>query len=80
MSNVREGFSRKDDTFPKKWLEPITTSEGEERRLTDYYQTTILTKADLEQMLDNYYDERGWDKETGEPTPEKLKELGLEGS
>jgi aldehyde:ferredoxin oxidoreductase len=29
--------------------------------------------------LDDYYDERGWDKESGIPTPEKLKELGLEG-
>jgi aldehyde:ferredoxin oxidoreductase len=29
-------------------------------------------------MLDDYYDERGWDIETGIPTREKLEELGLE--
>jgi len=28
-------------------------------------------------MLDDYYQIRGWDKRTGIPTTEKLKELGL---
>jgi len=28
-------------------------------------------------MLDYYYEFRGWDKETGIPTEEKLEELGL---
>ena len=32
----------------------------------------------LEQMLDEYFTLRGWDKNTGVPTKEKLKELGLE--
>ena len=32
----------------------------------------------LEQMLENYYDLMGWDKETGKPLPETLKKLGLE--
>jgi len=32
----------------------------------------------LEILLDPYYEFRGWDKATGKPTPEKLKELGLE--
>jgi aldehyde:ferredoxin oxidoreductase len=29
-------------------------------------------------MLDEYYEARGWDKKTGIPTPEKLRELALE--
>jgi aldehyde:ferredoxin oxidoreductase len=29
-------------------------------------------------MLDDYYDERGWDIQNGIPTREKLVELGLE--
>ena len=33
---------------------------------------------ELERALDDYYDERSWDKRTGAPTPQKLKELGLE--
>lgn len=28
-------------------------------------------------MLEEYYQERGWDVETGIPLPEKLRELGL---
>lgn len=29
-------------------------------------------------LLDRYYDLRGWDRETGCPTPERLRQLGLE--
>ena len=29
-------------------------------------------------LLDRYYDLRGWDRQTGWPTREKLEELGLE--
>jgi len=32
----------------------------------------------LDEMLDNYYEQMGWDKETGKPLPETLKRLGLE--
>jgi len=28
-------------------------------------------------MLDNYYQEKGWDTKTGVPTRSKLTELGL---
>jgi aldehyde:ferredoxin oxidoreductase len=29
-------------------------------------------------MLSNYYSLMGWDRKTGKPLPETLKELGLE--
>ena len=29
-------------------------------------------------MLDNYYKQMGWDRETGRPLPETLKAIGLE--
>ncbi|MFU8794021.1 MAG: aldehyde ferredoxin oxidoreductase C-terminal domain-containing protein, partial [Dethiobacteria bacterium] len=29
-------------------------------------------------LLDKYYLIRNWDKKTGKPSPEKLRELGLE--
>jgi len=35
-----------------------------------------VTKEMLDEMLDEYYALRGWDK-NGVPTEEKLKELGL---
>jgi aldehyde:ferredoxin oxidoreductase len=75
--NVREGFSRKDDKFPPKWLEPMKRGD-EEVRMKDFLGIKVLTAEDLEKMLDDYYDERGWDIETGIPTREKLEELGLE--
>ena len=37
----------------------------------------MISRADLAQMLDEYYRERGWDCATGIPTKEKLEELGL---
>jgi aldehyde:ferredoxin oxidoreductase len=39
---------------------------------------STLTPKDLEGFLDDYYDERGYDRQSGLPTRAKLKELGLE--
>ena len=52
--------------------------EGKEYHITDYYGTSTLTIEDVESYLDDYYDERGYDKQSGLPSQEKLKELGLE--
>ncbi len=68
--NVREGFTRDDDTLPVRLMnEPLEegTSKG-----------NVISKDDLEKMLNEYYTERGWDKNTGAPTREKLKALNLE--
>jgi aldehyde:ferredoxin oxidoreductase len=32
---------------------------------------------ELEEMLDQYYEARGWDKSTGHPTRSTLESLGL---
>ena len=64
--NVREGLTRADDTLPKRLLEeplPEGPAEGQ--------------VVNLDPLLDAYYEFRGWDK-NGKPTPEKLKELGLD--
>ncbi len=66
--NVREGLTRADDTLPKRLLEdplPEGAAQGH-------------TMKRLDESLDAYYEFRGWDKNTGKPTPEKLKELGLD--
>jgi len=67
--NAREGFTRKDDTLPKRVMEPLTEGvlEGEA------YPAEVL-----EGMLDLYYDYRGWDRKRGRPRREKLKELALD--
>ncbi|MFH1481889.1 MAG: aldehyde ferredoxin oxidoreductase C-terminal domain-containing protein [Pseudomonadota bacterium] len=75
--NVREGFTRKEDSPPEAIFTPIQTPEGEQR-LEDYYRKKAYTKEDCERLLDTYYEDRGWDVKTGIPTREKLKDLGLE--
>lgn len=65
LYNIQRGFGRKDDTLPTRLLnEPLKegAAAGQVWR--------------REEMLDEYYTLRGWDKE-GTPTPGKLKELGL---
>lgn len=64
--NIREGFSRADDSLPQRFLtepSPEGPSKGE--------------IVELEYMLEEYYHHRGWNAE-GIPTPEKLKQLDLE--
>jgi len=75
--NWREGFDRKDDQPPDKWFEPLKAAGGE-FEMKDYFQTRTLTRKDLEELLDDYYDERGWDPATGCPSRETLGRLGLD--
>ena len=74
--NVREGFTRTEDKVPEVWFRPMESPEGR-IAMQDYYQTKTLTKEDVDQLLDDYYEERGWD-ENGVPTKERLETLGLE--
>jgi len=77
LVNVREGFTRKDDRVPEIWFKPMQSPEGTiETR--DYFNTKPLEKEDAERMLDDYYDERGWDIDKGTPTRGTLQELELE--
>ncbi|MFX0102442.1 MAG: aldehyde ferredoxin oxidoreductase C-terminal domain-containing protein [Candidatus Hodarchaeota archaeon] len=78
--NAREGFTRKDDSFPDKWFKPLKRPDrGTELILRDYFDDTkIITKEESERMLGEYYEERGWDVVKGIPIREKLAELGLE--
>jgi aldehyde:ferredoxin oxidoreductase len=69
MFDVRQGLRRKDDNLPKKFFtQPLKKGP---------YEGEVLDEKKFEQMKDEYYDIRGWDKETGVPTREKLEELGL---
>jgi aldehyde:ferredoxin oxidoreductase len=78
LLNVREGFGRAEDAaFPEVWLTPIDTPDRREA-LTDYHRIRELTREDILKLLDDYYDERGWDPAKGTPSREKLTELGLE--
>ncbi len=77
IMNMKEGFSRKDDKFPKGWFKPLKFGVNE-LEFIDFFGETKITHDIANQLLDDYYDERGWDKENGLPTQDKVKELGLE--
>ncbi|MEA2013849.1 MAG: aldehyde ferredoxin oxidoreductase family protein [Thermodesulfobacteriota bacterium] len=62
---VREGFSRKDDSLPKRLTE-VPMPDGPAKG----------SVCHLDEMLDNYYEIRGWTSD-GIPTEAKLEELGL---
>lgn len=66
--NAREGFTRQDDTLPDKMFKPLRggASDG-----------VALTKGELEQAKNIYYNLAGWDPETGNPTEDKLRQLGI---
>jgi len=66
---AREGITRRDDRLPKRFVaEPLADSSG----------ASSGAVLELEPMLDEYYQARGWDVVTGLPTPAKLAELGLD--
>jgi len=66
LINVRDGFSRKDDTLPKKMT--IAAKEG---------PRAGKVPIPHDKILDDYYKLRAWDK-NGFPTEESLKRIGLD--
>ncbi|MHA1805429.1 MAG: aldehyde ferredoxin oxidoreductase N-terminal domain-containing protein [Promethearchaeota archaeon] len=75
--NMKEGFSRKNDKFPSNWFKPLRYGKLT-LEIKDFTGETRITEELAIELLDNYYDERGWDKENGLPTTSKLKQLNLE--
>jgi aldehyde:ferredoxin oxidoreductase len=67
--NCREGIRRKDDILPYRVMnEPVPSGA---------HKGMHCPRKELDLMLDEYYQLRGWDKD-GVPTKKRLKELGLE--
>lgn len=66
LYNLREGFTRQDDTLPPRLLHEAPT-EGPSKGWT----------VQLDPMLDEYYRGRGWDQ-NGIPRPKKLAELEID--
>ncbi len=67
--NAREGVGREADTLPKRiYDEPLKggASDG-----------VSVTRQEVEDALDIYYEMCGWDVATGKPTLAKLEQLGL---
>jgi aldehyde:ferredoxin oxidoreductase len=66
LFNLEAGLTRQDDMLPPRLLTEPVTSGPSKGKVTE-----------LEVMLDEYYEIRGWNKD-GVPTDEKLEELSLE--
>lgn len=66
---VREGMTRKDDHIYGKIAKEPVQSGPHKGEYTD--------PEKFDAMLDEYYELRGWDKETGIPTRAKLERVGL---
>jgi aldehyde:ferredoxin oxidoreductase len=68
LFNVREGFGREDDTLPHRTLfEPLPDGPG---------RGQCVGQANLDRMLDEYYECRGWDR-SGVPTRATVARYGL---
>src|SRR3990170_1135864 len=70
LINIREGLGRKDDTLPWKVMNMPIPDEGP-------VKGAFVTQDELDLLLDDYYESRGWTLE-GVPTTEKLKDLGMD--
>jgi len=70
LFNMREGWSCKDDWLPERLLS--------ETLPTGIAQGVGLSADELREMIQSYYQARGWD-EFGLITEDKLKQLGLSG-
>ncbi len=67
--NLREGFSRKDDTLPERLFQPLENGA---------LQGQAMPRDEFEQSLTILYGKKGWHPQTGIPSPEKLRQLGLD--
>ena len=72
LINIREGLGRKDDTLPWKVMNMPIPDEGP-------VKGAVVTQKELDLLLDDYYQSRGWTKK-GVPTTKKLKGLSMSDS
>ncbi|MDD3364796.1 MAG: aldehyde ferredoxin oxidoreductase family protein [Syntrophomonas sp.] len=64
LFNLREGELPEDSKFPRRFYEEAVGGKN-------------LDEAKVQEVLQQYYQVRGWDMLTGQPGEEKLRELGL---
>ncbi|MHA1310522.1 MAG: aldehyde ferredoxin oxidoreductase N-terminal domain-containing protein [Candidatus Helarchaeota archaeon] len=76
LLNVKVGFDRSQDKFPPAWFKPLLMGNAE-LKLMDFYAGIEITPEIAEKLIDDYYDERGWDIKRGIPRKEKIEELNL---
>jgi aldehyde:ferredoxin oxidoreductase len=65
--NLREGATRKDDTLPQRFM---TESVTVQRALRP-----PIGRVELDTLVTQYYEARGWDPKEGRISEERLVEL-----
>ncbi|MDR0493491.1 MAG: aldehyde ferredoxin oxidoreductase C-terminal domain-containing protein, partial [Nitrososphaerota archaeon] len=70
LINLREGFTRDDDTLPWKVINQPISDDGPSKG-------AVITQDELDLLIDDYYQARGWTVE-GIPSKAKLQELDLQ--
>jgi aldehyde:ferredoxin oxidoreductase len=68
LFNIREGFSRKDDTLPERFFQGLENGP---------LKGSAFPRDEFEQALTVLYELKGWDIETGRPGRERLEALSL---
>jgi len=69
LYNAKTGMDRTYDTLPPRLMkDPLPKGPA---------KGMVIDEETLEMMKDAYYDFRGWDKKTGNPTKNKLESLGI---
>jgi aldehyde:ferredoxin oxidoreductase len=69
LFNIREGFSRKDDTLPERLFQGLENGA---------LQGNALPRQDFEEALTALYRLKGWDPDTSAPTRQRLEALSLD--
>jgi aldehyde:ferredoxin oxidoreductase len=67
LFNLREGFTKADDTLPPRMFTPLQNGK---------YEGSSIGQEEFNSALELYYQAVGWD-ENGVPTKGKIAELGL---
>lgn len=69
LFNLREGFSKEQDSFPPKMYKAFDTGA---------LKGVAFDKETVDKAIKNYYREMGWDESTGVPLQSTLEALGLD--
>jgi aldehyde:ferredoxin oxidoreductase len=67
--NLREGFSREEDSLPERLFQPLENGALEGH---------AMPRKKFQEALTQLYQLKGWDPASGQPTKERLRELSLD--
>jgi len=67
--NVKEGFSRNNDTLPGRLFEPLESGA---------LKGAHIPRGEFEKALSLYYEMMGWGAQSGEPTWKKIRGLDIQ--